>query len=447
MICLAVLASDASDSAHGDQEYLSLQVDLYREKTVQCLILAEYTKSGPYVLETFVHYVYIELMLRGDADKDIWFLFALEVNLAMRMGYHRDPGHFPRISPLQKEMRRRLWATVLQGDILVSAQMGMPRMISDCKWDTEEPRNFSDADIDVGTAELPRPRSDTELTPVLGIIARRRVFVALGAVLDVAAAVHPPGYTEVMRVDRILQDAAAALPAHFKPKALAMSMTDAPELIMSRLFISHLLYMGQIMLHRRLLFVKSTSANEDAFVYSRTTCLDAALGALNMQHILDEETQPGGQLYMMRWRVSSIINHNFLTATMVLCSLVQRRQTLQREEEILSTLRRSRAIWLRASPGSAEAKKASDTVNLVIARAGDMRGMGSHQDWMQAAAAESLQSPLVPSMIDPLFIQYDAILKDGMGLEGFGVDCKHHTIYAVPGTLNPKADCSISSTR
>ncbi len=92
MICLALLASDASDLAHGDPEHRSTQVDLYREKTVQCLVMGEYTKSGPYVLETVIHYVYIELNLRDDADKDIWFLFALEANLAMRMGYHRDPS-------------------------------------------------------------------------------------------------------------------------------------------------------------------------------------------------------------------------------------------------------------------------------------------------------------------------------------------------------------------
>lgn len=48
-----------------------LQIDLYREKLVQCLITGKYTKCGPYVLETFIQYVYVEFGIRADADKDI----------------------------------------------------------------------------------------------------------------------------------------------------------------------------------------------------------------------------------------------------------------------------------------------------------------------------------------------------------------------------------------
>ncbi|KAK4151650.1 fusarisetin A cluster transcription factor [Chaetomidium leptoderma] len=376
-----------------------------REKTVQCLVMGDYTKSGPYVLETLIHYLYIELSLRDDADKDIWFLFALEVNLAMRMGYHRDPGHFPGISPLQSEMRRRLWATVLQGDILVSSQMGMPRMISDWKCDTTEPRNLSDADLDENTTELPLPRPETELTPTLGIIARRRMFIALGAVADITAAVQPCSYNEVMRVDAVLHKAAANIPPPLKPKPMATSVTDSPEVIMARLFIEHLLYHGQIMLHRRFLYAESTSGNTnegDMFAYSRTTCLDASLGALHIQHILDEETCPGGQLHIMRWRVSSIMNHTFLTATMVLCSMLHRGLTLQREEEIMSALRRVRAIWMRASVSSHEAKKAAETVSLMLARTGEGHsGSSSTNDLTTIAADRFVMPDLLGTFLSP----------------------------------------------
>ena len=384
MICLALQASDASDTAHGDPEHRTLQIEIYREKTVQCLLLGEYTKCGPHVLETVIHYVYIELGLRGDADKDIWFLFALEVSLAMRMGYHRDPRHFPGITPLQAEMRRRLWATVLQGDVLVCSQMGMPRMICDSKYDTAEPRNLNDSELTEDTAELPPPRPETELTPALGIIARRRMFVALGAISDVTAAVQPPTYTEIMKADAILHQAASSIPPPLQPKPLTSSMTDAPEVIMARLFLAHLQYKGQMLLHRRFLLLPSASPpspddddGEDAFVYSRNACLDAAVGALRIQEVLDAETGPGGQLHMMRWRLSSIMNHTFLTATMVLCSAVCCGRTMEREEEILGVLRRTRTVWMRASGGSREAKKAAETVSFVIARAAEGARFGN----------------------------------------------------------------------
>ncbi|KAL2167465.1 hypothetical protein VTG60DRAFT_1216 [Thermothelomyces hinnuleus] len=106
--------------------------NLYREKTVQCLLMGNYTRGGAYTLETLMHYIYIELNLHGDATKDTWSLIALEVNLTIQMGYHRDPSHFPAITPLQGEMRRRLWATVIQGDVLISTQIGTTDQGSTC---------------------------------------------------------------------------------------------------------------------------------------------------------------------------------------------------------------------------------------------------------------------------------------------------------------------------
>lgn len=131
MMCLALLASDASDSAHGDEaeRQRTLQIELYREKVVQCLLEGEYTKAGPYVLETMTNYLYIEFVKRPDAYENAWFILGLVVSMALRMGYHRDPRHFPGMSPLRGEVRRWMWSTALLGDMLISSQMGMPCMI------------------------------------------------------------------------------------------------------------------------------------------------------------------------------------------------------------------------------------------------------------------------------------------------------------------------------
>ncbi|KAJ5753006.1 fungal-specific transcription factor [Penicillium odoratum] len=369
MICLACLTSDIL--SEPNPEDLSLQVDLYREKIVQCLTLGEYTRSGPYVLETVINYTYAEFCIRTDADKDIWYLLALEVNLAMRMGYHRDPSHFPRISPFQGEMRRRLWATVLMGDILISNQMGMPRMISDGKWDTSEPRNLNDTDFDEESTELPLSRPLTEYTNSLGIIARRRILAALGAVIDLTDAVKPCTYADVMHVDSMIQEAAASIPPPLKLKSMATSMTDTPQIIMARLFLYHMIYKGQVILHKRFFYPRSDNSEDQATSYSRKVCLEASLSTLEIQHVLDEETCPGGQLYTMRFRVTSIMNHQFLTATMILCCMLHRGQTLEREQDIRAALQRCRAIWMRRSESSKEAKKAAETVSFVMARADD----------------------------------------------------------------------------
>lgn len=368
IICLAVMATDASDSVHNDLEQQRLQIELYRERTVQCLVMGEYSKSGPYVLEAMIHYVYVEMLFHADSSKDIWYLLALEVNLAKRMGYHRDPSHFSGISLLEAEMRRRVWVTVLLGDLLISSQMGMPRMIADWQSDTAEPKNLQDTDVDIdspGGADLPPARPETENTAVLGVIARRRMLTALGAISDLSAATKPCSYAEVMRVDGILHEALESIPPPLRMRPLASSITDPPQLIMSRLFLGHMFHKGQVMLHRRFL---SGHEGDDETAYSRRACLDAALGTLRIQHALDEEARPGGLLHAMRWRVSSIMNHQFLTATMILCVLLQRGQTLQREGEVKTALRKTKGVWLRGSGGSVEAQKGAEAVSMVLAR-------------------------------------------------------------------------------
>ncbi|KAJ2988768.1 hypothetical protein NUW58_g3806 [Xylaria curta] len=369
IICLAVIVSDYPDSHHANTEsgQRSHQIALFREKIVRCFVLGEYTKPGPYVLEAMIHYVYVEFLLCRDAREDLWFLLAFQVNLALRMGYHRDPSHFPNITPLQSEMRRRLWSSIVFSDVMISCQMGMPRMISNAGCDTAEPRNLNDSDLTPDMSELPVARPETEMTTVLSVIARRRVLEALGVIADLTASAKPCSYAEVMRVDQVLREAEARIPPPIKTKPLATSMTDPPIIIMARLFTRHMFYKGQLMLHRRFLQV-NTSQSADIFAYSRDTCLDASLQSLLIQKILDEETHPGGQLDTMRWRMTSIMNDQFLTATMILCSMIHSKQAQSRLEEILASLRGARDVWMRTLD-SQEATKAVKTINLILAKA------------------------------------------------------------------------------
>jgi Fungal specific transcription factor domain len=62
------------------------------------------------------------------------------VRTALRMGYHRDARHSARISPFHGEMRRRAWAVIFGLDIIVSSQIGLPRMIKERQSDTAEPQ-------------------------------------------------------------------------------------------------------------------------------------------------------------------------------------------------------------------------------------------------------------------------------------------------------------------
>lgn len=372
---LATLASNAS-SEHLHAESYSPPVDTYREKTAQCLKLGEYTKPKRYTFETMYNYLVIEHSIQNDANKDVGVLMGALIKLAIGIGYHRDPSNFPDISPFSGEIRRRFWVTLLSGDILTSTQMGMPRMIKESEYDTQEPRNLNDFDFDEHTQELPQSRPETENTTSTQLIARGRMFTALGKVVDLAATAKPYSYAEVMRIDKTLHEAKNSLPPDFHNKPIGAAVIDPPQMIVSRLFLRLMFHKGQIMLHRKYLNIHpgSSSNEENSYAYSRKSCLEAALGVLEIQRIFDVETAPTGKLHLLRWKLSSFVKHECLTATMVLCFLAQHGFEQFRQfpdfstEQAISALREAYAIWNRLSPSSKEARTASHAIKVVLRR-------------------------------------------------------------------------------
>lgn len=371
---MALLASEPPDNN---------EVNFYCEKIVQCLVLGEYTRAGPHTLETLMHYMHIEFSRNVDAGADLWFLLGVTVNLAMRAGYHRDPSNFSTSydqswsATLQNEMRRRIWASVLLGDVVISSQMGMPSMISESQWDTREPLNLDD--LDTEGEDVRQPRAETEYTRVLSIIAGRRVSIVVGAI---SAATSKSGldYAQVMHLDNRLNKAGDIIPPVLKIRSMEASIVDTPQMIMSRLFIAHIFFKGKLMLHRRSLYASEAASRSAGSTgeheYSRKACISASLDILDIQRILHEETQPGGQLEPMRWRVSSVMNHQFLIATTILCSVLCRKIWLSPEEDgiVKRALRKAGLIWKQTMSTSKEATRAMQAIRAVLPTGTDDRG-------------------------------------------------------------------------
>ena len=147
----------------------------------------------------------------------------------MRMGYHRDPSHFSNISPFHGEMRRRVWAPVMLGDVLISSQMGMLHMVSRDQWDTKEPRNLDDVDLDEEMEELPPSRPESDFTTALGAIIRRRITMVLGEIADLTASVKPSDCSVVMRLDRMLHEAERHIPP-LRVRDVSDSLADSPHI-------------------------------------------------------------------------------------------------------------------------------------------------------------------------------------------------------------------------
>ncbi|KAK0108680.1 hypothetical protein ONS95_003472 [Cadophora gregata] len=94
----------------------------------------------------------------GVAGDLVWNSAGALIRTAFQMGYHRDPKFLPQMSALHAELRRRLWATVLELNIQSSLDSGMPGLISPNDYDTEPPSNLDDDEIDEHVTATPTPK-------------------------------------------------------------------------------------------------------------------------------------------------------------------------------------------------------------------------------------------------------------------------------------------------
>lgn len=85
-------------------------------------------------------------------------------HMAVQMGLHREPRvRSPNMSPKEAEIRRRLWATMLELSLQVSVDQGLPAPIAAESYDCEVPSSIADEDLVLGV-ESQGPNQSSVLT-------------------------------------------------------------------------------------------------------------------------------------------------------------------------------------------------------------------------------------------------------------------------------------------
>ena len=379
ILCLAMHSYFRMDDEPPEFLHKSLAMAAtYRCLTGQCLLLADFTKPVNHMIETLVLHLHCEYARNRDAEVGTWVLVGMIVRLAMRMGYHRDPKHFPNITPFQGELRRRVWTFVRQSDLLFSFQMGLPSMIrlGDC--DTELPRNLYDDEFDEDSKVLPSSRSTSEPTPVSYMCAKANMAFAFGKAVEKLHSVSTCSYDEIMALDRDLREARAEFPPHLRLRSIEDSMMDPGALVMQRLYLSILYHKGQCVLHRKFL---ARARENNRYAHSRRTCVDSSMELLSHQATLHYESRPGRRLHGMKVFISSITAADFLLAAMIVAlDLCYGAETesggqssgdmytwgLERRADMVRALEVSNDIWKETKDQSMEAFKASEILTVIL---------------------------------------------------------------------------------
>ncbi|KAK0123807.1 hypothetical protein ONS95_008804 [Cadophora gregata] len=351
-------------------------VHSYRECCVQCLVLSNYTKPGPYTIETFCLYMETEFLLSIGDQVHCYLLCGNAVRLALRMGLHRDATKVggDTISPFQAEMRRRVWYHLCQIDLLGSTHMGLPGMVHCVSSDSMPPKNLRDEDFDEDSSEVPPSRPESELTPMSYTICKGRICLIATSVAALANLVTDPPYDEVLNLDRQLHGARSQVPQFYRLDLSDLPITESPDTIIKKYSIELLFHSTRCMLHRKFLLRQRTNSE---YGYSKVAGVDASIQLLRCQASIHEAASPSGPLARDKWFFSTLSLHNFLVANMIVyLSIMQsfidadgHRLTSDKlshdQERMIHTLEQSNTVWQGMIEVSAEAKKCAAVVGIM----------------------------------------------------------------------------------
>jgi Fungal specific transcription factor domain len=390
---------------NGDEplEYRGRTEQMYRDYkrlTAQSLMLIDFTKGAPYVLELYLIYLLADLNRSRDLDINIIIGISILVRHTMRMGIHRDSKYFPDLSPFQGEMRRRIWAMVKQADLKVSSQYGLPPMIQTRMTNTEMMRNLYDDELDEKMKELPESRSLSEQTPISFLIYKTHLTDVAYEIVDETQKLGVPSYEKTMELDRKLRKVRDEIPPQFKFRPYDESLRDSPDIILKRyhLEISFLKYL--LLIHRK--FSICTR-----YPYSARTGLESAMDILKHQQSLHNEQRSGRRLGESKMLVGTLTTHDYLLAAMIVCMSLYRSVEEERagrspfdpsertnRPALMAAIEGSYRIWEGQKDESMEAFKAAGTLNAMITM------LRQHQIKIEAQASPYGTSPYTPASSD-----------------------------------------------
>ncbi|CAJ2504073.1 Uu.00g114670.m01.CDS01 [Anthostomella pinea] len=202
----------------------------------------------------------------------VWMSMGSLIHRAMQIGLHRDPKHLPTMSVLQAELRRRLWATILELVVQSSLDSAMPPRISFDEFDTEAPSNNNDYEMDESTMVLqPHPKetytgASMQLILLDSLPTRLRILQLLNGLNTELS------YLDVIALSSEIADACRAC-GNFMKKNEASGVTT-----FHRNLVDFLVRRFLIPLHRPF---ASKARTNPLFHYSLKISLDVAMAIIS----------------------------------------------------------------------------------------------------------------------------------------------------------------------
>jgi hypothetical protein len=228
----------------------------------------------------------------------VWISAGSLLCTAMHMGLHRDPSNFPKVSFLHTELRRRLWASVMEIYLQSSMDAGGTPTVSTSDSDCRMPSNLDDVSL-IDARNHPNGTStpsDTFTQSSIQIALARSLPIRLKIAKSINGCGPGMSYEETISVGAELisimrdnsQELASYKSSSGKPTAFHIKVVD---------LLVHRFLLG---LHHAFL-VRSYS--NPTYYFSRKISLDCALeilSPLSARHLAHSQQKQGANFDYIR---------------------------------------------------------------------------------------------------------------------------------------------------
>lgn len=284
----------------------------FAQAAAHCLVLGEYFKPQQWAPEAILVFVQARCLSSAVLSPDVAPIFALASRVATAMGYHRRPESLG-VSPFAAEMRRRVWSSLTQLDLLTSFHLGLPKSTPGPMEMVDPPRNLNDSDFDEDDLELPTSRPLENPTGIQFAIAKQLFMGVFDKILRAAleSQQNLVSFDRVQALHEEVETVFASMPDTLKPRKMTNSVFDSATLIVTRLCVMFIYTKSLCVLHRPYVLLRRPESIQAC--YDASTMLTD--GLCDAYH----EFRPGGQANSEPWFMSSLTWHDFLLGTVALC--------------------------------------------------------------------------------------------------------------------------------
>ncbi|KAJ3498042.1 hypothetical protein NLG97_g1430 [Lecanicillium saksenae] len=197
-----------------------------------------------------------------------WLSSGALLQMAFSVGLHRDPGHFPAMAPLQAQLQRQLWATVLELNLLSAMDSPMQAYVDLSACDTKPPDNINDDDP-ANSTSAPQNRPDGELTDAS---LQRMLCKSFASRFQAAKLMHSGSelrYTDIISLGNSLKSFCTEMSEFFETNCASPALNNFHRSLLEIHFRFHILR-----LHRQFLLQKP---DEASCLLSRKLCFESAM--------------------------------------------------------------------------------------------------------------------------------------------------------------------------